>query len=66
MVAGLILALLAQDAPPNTWVPLKPVLVQPADPEEKGWMPLCYDSTLDRLVGMVRETIHTFRYDPER
>ena len=39
MVAGLILALLVQDAPPNTWAPLKPLLEQPADPEEKGhWM----------------------------
>ncbi|HXX93641.1 MAG TPA: hypothetical protein VEN81_08400 [Planctomycetota bacterium] len=35
-------------------------------PLEKGWMPLCYDSNLDRLVGMVRETFYTFRYDPER
>jgi len=35
-------------------------------PMDKGWMPLCYDSTFDRLVGMVRETFFTFRYDPER
>jgi hypothetical protein len=56
MVAGLILALLAQDAPPNTWVPLKPVLEQPADPEEKGhwmnvgWNKLVYDAGGKRVL----------------
>ncbi len=39
----------AQEAPPNTWVPLKPVIESPADPDEKGhwmnvgWNKLVYD-----------------------
>ena len=35
-------------------------------PMEKGWMPLCYDSANDFLVGMVRESFYRFRYSPER
>lgn len=56
MTAALLLVLLAQELPPNTWEPLKPVLQQPDDPEEKGqwtnvgWNKLVYDPDGRRVL----------------
>ena len=46
----------------DVWQEIKPVN---AVPMENGWLPLCYDSTNDCLVGMVRTTFYAFAYRPK-
>ena len=50
--------LFAYDPKQNAWHEVKSAN---AVPMKNGWMPLCYDSAHDCLVGMVRTTFYAFR-----
>ena len=51
------------DPKKDAWKEVKSANQVPMD--RVGWMPLCYDSQHDCLIGMVGTTFYVFRYAQE-
>jgi hypothetical protein len=52
------------DPQKNTWQEIKPANEIPPHNSWHGWMKLCYDAEHNCFIGMFRERIYAFRYEP--
>lgn len=56
----------AYDPQKNSWHAIKPASAIPPHTSWHGWMKLCYASDHDCFIGMIRDKIYAFRYEPSK
>jgi len=54
----------AYDPKKNAWHEIKPANPIPPHNTWHGWMKLCYAADHDCFIGVIRDKIYAFRYDP--
>jgi hypothetical protein len=56
----------AYDPKKNAWHEIKPANAIPPHTSWHGWMKLCYAADQDCFIGMLRDKIYAFRFEPAK